>query len=93
MTAALNKAMVRIAYLMPSNRAAQNSGTANLQAALLYYQDWFRDQMQRNGIDMYYGAAHFVSPHTVEVASGHTITSLTGEKTVIAVGSVRRYGR
>ena len=29
-TAALNKAMVRIAYLMPSNRAAQNSGTANL---------------------------------------------------------------
>jgi NAD(P) transhydrogenase len=44
--------------------------------------------MQRNEIDMYYGAAHFVSLHTVEVASGHTITRLTGEKFVIAVGSV-----
>src|SRR5205085_861264 len=48
-TAARNNAIVRVAYLVPSNRVAQANGIVNLQHAVLYYQSWFLDQMQRNG--------------------------------------------
>ncbi|HYV31899.1 MAG TPA: hypothetical protein VEO53_12455, partial [Candidatus Binatia bacterium] len=47
--AALVNASVRVAYLIPTNRVAQSNGVTSLRHALRLYQDWFRDQMQRNG--------------------------------------------
>jgi NAD(P) transhydrogenase len=72
----------------PKEHITRDDLTVRIQHVVRHELEVILDQMQRNGIDMYYGTAHFVSPHTVEVASGHTITSLTGEKMVIAVGSV-----
>ncbi len=48
-TAALNNALIHVAYLIPTNRVAQNSGVSNLKNAVLLYQSWFRHQMERNG--------------------------------------------
>jgi poly(beta-D-mannuronate) lyase len=44
-----NLGLVRVAYLIPTNRVAQSNSLANLKSALLLYRDWLRDQMQRNG--------------------------------------------
>ena len=41
--------VVRVAYVIPSNRTAQSNGVSNLRSALIIYQDWYRDQMSRNG--------------------------------------------
>jgi hypothetical protein len=40
---------VRIAYLIPSNRTAQTDAVATLRTAIKWYQDYFADQMERNG--------------------------------------------
>lgn len=40
---------VRVAYVIPTNRVAQAQGIANLKTAIQLYQDWYRDQMVRNG--------------------------------------------
>lgn len=40
---------VRVAYVVPTNRVAQAQGVSNLKNALKVYQDWYRDQMVRNG--------------------------------------------
>lgn len=41
--------VVRVAYIIPSNRVPQANGVANLQNAVVQYQSWYRDQMERNG--------------------------------------------
>ena len=41
--------LVRAAYVIPSNRTPQPDGVENLQHSLRLFQDWFRDQMDRNG--------------------------------------------
>jgi len=61
--------------------------TFRIQHVIRHELEVILDQMQRNGIDVYYGAAHFASPYVVKVTSGHTVTDLTGEKCVIAVGT------
>ncbi|MFM1769796.1 MAG: hypothetical protein RJA22_2325 [Verrucomicrobiota bacterium] len=45
----VGSAVVRVAYLVPSNRVPSPKAAASLQSALLHYQDWFRDQMALNG--------------------------------------------
>ena len=35
--------------MIPSNRSPQADGVENLQHSLRLFQDWFRDQMDRNG--------------------------------------------
>jgi hypothetical protein len=40
---------VRVAYIIPSNRVPQPHGAANLQNAIVQYQNWYRDQMERHG--------------------------------------------
>ena len=41
--------VVRVAYIIPSNRTGQTNAIAHLQTVMLQYQDWYRDQMERNG--------------------------------------------
>ena len=41
--------LVRVAYVIPSNRTPQPAGGPNLQQSLQLLQDWFRDQMDRSG--------------------------------------------
>ena len=41
--------VVRIAYLVPSNRTAQTHAVATLQNSLRWFQEFYRDQMERNG--------------------------------------------
>src|SRR5689334_3571864 len=40
---------VRIAYLIPSGRTPQRDAVATLRTSIKWYQDWFADQMERNG--------------------------------------------
>ncbi len=42
--------VVRVAYIIPSNRTPQAGGVAGLRQAMLLYQSWYRDQMERNGL-------------------------------------------
>lgn len=42
-------ALVRVAYLIPSNRTPQPDGVVNLQQAIQTGQQWFQDQMEQNG--------------------------------------------
>ncbi|MGE5609441.1 MAG: PA14 domain-containing protein [Bacillota bacterium] len=42
-------AMVRVAYIVPSNRTPQAHAVDSLQNTIQLYQNWYRDQMQRNG--------------------------------------------
>ncbi|MEY2408983.1 MAG: hypothetical protein QOF48_1653, partial [Verrucomicrobiota bacterium] len=44
-----NRAQVRVAYLIPTNRIAQTAAVTNLRNAVLTYQGWFEDQMEQNG--------------------------------------------
>ncbi|MEO5716314.1 MAG: hypothetical protein ABIT37_22735 [Luteolibacter sp.] len=41
--------VVRIAYIIPSNRSAQANGVSNLQKIIPQWQAWYRDQMERYG--------------------------------------------
>jgi hypothetical protein len=41
--------VVRVAYIIPTNRTAQVDAVPSLRAAMLQYQNWYRDQMKRNG--------------------------------------------
>ena len=41
--------VVRVAYLVPNNRIAQEDAVYKLQSTILAYQWWYRDQMERNG--------------------------------------------
>jgi hypothetical protein len=67
--------LVRVAYIIPTNRIAQSNGVANLQSAVIQYQSWYRDQMQRNGFGpktfRYETQADGVTPkiYTVTVAA------------------------
>jgi len=54
----------------PKEHITRDDLTVRIEHVVRHELEVILDQMQRNGIDMYYGAAHFVSPHTVEVASG-----------------------
>jgi hypothetical protein len=47
--AALPDHAVRVAYLIPSDRTPQPDGVAKLQNRVRIFQDFFADQMQRNG--------------------------------------------
>jgi NAD(P) transhydrogenase len=75
-----------VAY-RPKQHITPEDLTFRIQHVIRHELEVILDQMQRNGVDMYYGTAHFVSPYMVAVASGHTISTLTGKKLVIAVGS------
>ena len=44
-----SNALVRIAYLVPVNRTAQGHAVATLRQLVLRYQEFFADQMERNG--------------------------------------------
>jgi hypothetical protein len=41
--------VVRVAYIIPTNRTAQAHAVASLRNAVMIYQRWYRDQMQYNG--------------------------------------------
>ena len=41
--------LIRVAYVIPSNRTAQPNGVAYLQNAIKIGQHWFKDQMEQNG--------------------------------------------
>lgn len=51
-----SNAIVRVAYLVPSNRVAQAHAVASLQHLVRFYQTWFADQMELNG----YGRKTFI---------------------------------
>ena len=42
-------ALVRVAYVLPTNRVAQPHAVEDLRHAIHLYQDWFREQMTKNG--------------------------------------------
>ena len=44
-----SNALVRVAYLVPTNRIAQSHAVASLRQLVLLHQKWFSDQMERNG--------------------------------------------
>ncbi|HYI78152.1 MAG TPA: T9SS type A sorting domain-containing protein [Chryseolinea sp.] len=48
--------LVRVAYVIPSNRTAQPNGVAYLQNAIKIGQQWYKDQMEQNG----FGAKTYV---------------------------------
>ncbi len=48
--------VVRVAYVIPSNRAAQPNGVVYLQNAIKTGQQWYKEQMEQNG----FGAKTFV---------------------------------
>jgi NAD(P) transhydrogenase len=50
--------------------------------------DVVKDQLLRNGVGLFGGAARFQSPHVVAVDSGGDTVHLEGEKIVVAVGTV-----
>lgn len=72
----------------PKRNIRSEDLTFRIQHVIRHELEVVLDQMQRNGIDMYYGAARFSSPYSIEVLSGHTLTTLTSKKCLIAVGSV-----
>jgi hypothetical protein len=43
-------AIVRLAYVIPSNRTPQVNGVANFQKIVKQGQQWFEAQMKRNGM-------------------------------------------
>ena len=44
-----SNAIVRVAYLVPTNRTAQSHAVASLRQMVLLHQKWFSEQMERNG--------------------------------------------
>ncbi|MBM3222456.1 MAG: Si-specific NAD(P)(+) transhydrogenase [Candidatus Tectomicrobia bacterium] len=71
----------------PKQHITREDLTFRVQHVIRHELEVILDQMQRNGVDMYYGTARFLSPTTVEITSGHTVTGLKAHKIVIAVGS------
>lgn len=71
----------------PKSRITLNDLTLRVEHVIRHELDVIAGQMQRNGIDMYYGTARFTSPHTLVVEGTNTVTTLHGAKYVIAVGS------
>lgn len=71
----------------PKSHITHEDLTFRVQHVIRHELEVILDQMQRNGIDVHYGTAHFASPHVVQVTYGHTVTDLTGKKIVIAVGT------
>lgn len=49
--AAPGAAVVRLAYVIPSNRAEQTNGVVNFQRMIKAGQQWFSDQIEQNGFD------------------------------------------
>ena len=49
--------------------------------------DVTQNQMTRNNVDLQYGAASFVDPHTIRVEGVRGTTEIEGDKIVIAVGT------
>src|SRR5207253_515158 len=45
----VSRPLVRVAYVIPSNRAPQTNGVSNLQKLIPLWQAWYRDQMERYG--------------------------------------------
>src|SRR5688572_20864934 len=41
--------VVRMAYIIPTNRTAQAHAVASLRNVILHYQSWYREQMEVNG--------------------------------------------
>jgi len=50
--------------------------------------DVIRNQMQRNGLTLFSGAASFVDPHTVRIVHGDEATDVVGKNILLAVGTV-----
>jgi NAD(P) transhydrogenase len=61
--------------------------TFRVQHVIRHELDVVSSQMRRNNIDMFFGVARFESLHTVLIEHTHTITRLSGQKFIIAVGS------
>jgi NAD(P) transhydrogenase len=61
--------------------------TFRVQHVIRHELDVVSSQMRRNNIDMYFGVARFESSHTVLIEHTHTITRLSGQTFIIAVGS------
>ena len=51
-------------------------------------QDVIADQLRRNGVRVFEGAASFADPHTLRIAGASGSFEIGGEKIVIAVGTV-----
>src|SRR5439155_17256802 len=49
--------------------------------------DVIRDQMRRNGIELFGGAARFLDPHRLEVVGSGGATRVTADKVLIATGT------
>lgn len=48
---AVSPAVVRLAYVIPSNRTPQENGIANFQNVIKQGQHWFKTQMEQNGME------------------------------------------
>ncbi len=91
--AGFNAALVRVAYLIPTNRVAQSNAVASLQNAIQLYRDWFREQMERNGFGPktfgFETEADGVTPliHTVHLpqTDSYLRGDITGQRVVDAV--------
>src|SRR3954468_17354756 len=49
--------------------------------------DVIRDQMHRNGVEMLFGDACFVDPHTIRITSSREDLDIHGEHILVAVGT------
>lgn len=49
--------------------------------------DVIRDQMHRNGVEMLFGDASFVDPHTIQLATAREEVEIRGEHILVAVGT------
>src|SRR5438874_5622197 len=49
--------------------------------------DVIRDQMHRNGVEMLFGDASFVDPHTIKISNSREDMEIHGEHILIAVGT------
>lgn len=71
----------------PKDRITPEDLAYRVDHVIRHELDVITSQLQRNDVAMYFGSAYFTSPHTLAVAQDDTITTLEGEKFVIAVGS------
>lgn len=72
----------------PKSRLALEDLTLRVQHVIRHELEVVASQMQRNGVDVYYGTARFTSPHDLEVEGANTLTRLQALNYIIAVGSV-----
>jgi NAD(P) transhydrogenase len=71
----------------PKDRITPEDLVYRVNHVIQHELDVISSQMRRNDIDTYFGAARFASPHTVTIEIEDMLTTLEGEKFVIAVGS------